>query len=208
MAELRSAGRGLRATAAAAICRVQSTAARRSSPPVCVGIDASELWPARPAAVAATMTAVLSGHGRQPPAAGAAAAAAVPLLPLLLALLAASAVACPLRSCECKWRDGKETALCANASLHGVPGTLDAGTQVLQLGGNPLRVLTADVFSERGLVNLQRTAPLQLPHRPHRPARLLRPHQPGETRPEPQRAAPGALRHAATRARAARAADQ
>ncbi|XP_037087766.1 leucine-rich repeat-containing protein 26-like [Pollicipes pollicipes] len=57
---------------------------------------------------------------------------------------------------QCKWRDGKEAALCVNASLVEVPSGLDAGTQVLRLDGNRLQVLTADTFSRRGLLHLQR----------------------------------------------------
>ena len=33
--------------------------------------------------------------------------------------------------CECKWKKGKETVECVNASLTAVPAGLDADTQVI-----------------------------------------------------------------------------
>lgn len=62
---------------------------------------------------------------------------------------------CP-RLCECKWKSGKESVLCLNANLSGVPAELDAGTQVLDLTGNELSTLTNDAFSRANLLNLQR----------------------------------------------------
>ena len=55
------------------------------------------------------------------------------------ALLTASSIAavdCP-EACKCKWKGGKETVECVNASLVAVP-SMDADTQVLHLGSNNL----------------------------------------------------------------------
>lgn len=73
----------------------------------------------------------------------------------LLALAAAASADCP-RSCECKWRSGKESALCARAGLAAVPPRLDPTTQLLDLSENRLPALRDDVFSNAGLLNLQR----------------------------------------------------
>ena len=47
-----------------------------------------------------------------------------------------AAVECP-EACSCKWKGGKETVECVNASLVAVP-SMDADTQVLHLGSNNL----------------------------------------------------------------------
>ncbi|KAF4528005.1 hypothetical protein B566_EDAN002188 [Ephemera danica] len=62
---------------------------------------------------------------------------------------------CP-RACECKWRSGKEAALCIGANLTSVPQHLDAGTQVLDFTGNHLTEIGKDTFSNAGLTNLQK----------------------------------------------------
>ena len=57
----------------------------------------------------------------------------------VLAVLAAStvlAVECP-EACSCKWKGGKETVECVNASLVAIP-SMGEDTQVLHLGGNRL----------------------------------------------------------------------
>jgi len=58
--------------------------------------------------------------------------------------------------CECIWRSGKQTALCANQSLINIPSGFSSSTQVLILNNNNFQVLPAKVFQERGLNNLQK----------------------------------------------------
>ncbi|XP_041988258.1 uncharacterized protein LOC121739769 [Aricia agestis] len=74
---------------------------------------------------------------------------------LALALAAAVSAECP-RHCECKWRSGKESALCARAGLTAVPPRLDPTTQLLDLTENRLGSLKDDAFASAGLLNLQR----------------------------------------------------
>ncbi|XP_013136802.1 PREDICTED: uncharacterized protein LOC106101958 [Papilio polytes] len=76
---------------------------------------------------------------------------------VLLMLVSAAAISaeCP-RHCECKWRSGKESALCARAGLTSVPPRLDPTTQLLDLSENRLPTLRDDAFASAGLLNLQR----------------------------------------------------
>ncbi|KPJ11128.1 Leucine-rich repeat-containing protein 24 [Papilio machaon] len=76
---------------------------------------------------------------------------------VLLMLVSAAAISaeCP-RHCECKWRSGKESALCARAGLTAVPPRLDPTTQLLDLSENRLPTLRDDAFASAGLLNLQR----------------------------------------------------
>ncbi|KAG6455028.1 uncharacterized protein LOC115446672 [Manduca sexta] len=74
---------------------------------------------------------------------------------LMLSLAAAASADCP-RHCECKWRSGKESALCARAGLTSVPPRLDPTTQLLDLSENRLPALRDDAFAAAGLLNLQR----------------------------------------------------
>ncbi|CAH2076475.1 unnamed protein product, partial [Iphiclides podalirius] len=76
---------------------------------------------------------------------------------VLLMLLSAAAISaeCP-RHCECKWRSGKESALCARAGLTAVPPRLDPTTQLLDLSENRLPNIRDDAFAAAGLLNLQR----------------------------------------------------
>ena len=65
---------------------------------------------------------------------------------------------CP-DACTCKWKGGKPTVECVNASLRAVPRSLDGDTQVLDLSDNPGLgpVLGAGMFADRaGLPNLQK----------------------------------------------------
>ncbi|XP_034242956.1 amphoterin-induced protein 2 [Thrips palmi] len=64
-------------------------------------------------------------------------------------------LACP-SSCECKWKNGKQTALCVNKDLRDVPQAVDPGTQVLDLSSNAIRALSRERFQSLDLVNLQR----------------------------------------------------
>lgn len=95
-------------------------------------------------------------------------AASFALLPTLVAVLlvtctllsqtpciAAAHTDCP-RLCECKWKSGKESVLCLNANLTGLPPWLDAGTQVLDLTGNEVATIHSDAFSRANLLNLQK----------------------------------------------------
>ncbi len=64
--------------------------------------------------------------------------------------------ACP-KSCTCKWKGGKPTVECVNASLASVPTGLDGDTQVLDLSLNYLPRLESGLFADRaGLPNLQK----------------------------------------------------
>lgn len=62
---------------------------------------------------------------------------------------------CP-RLCECKWKSGKESVICANANLSSVPLHLDSGTQLLDLTFNNIVTVKHDEFSNAGLLNLQK----------------------------------------------------
>lgn len=62
---------------------------------------------------------------------------------------------CP-KSCNCRWKSGKQTVECRSARLRIVPTDLDPGTQVLDLSNNELHALPAEVFRRAGLVNLQK----------------------------------------------------
>lgn len=58
--------------------------------------------------------------------------------------------------CSCIWKSGKQTATCDRRGLVAVPLGLVGTTQVVDLSGNSLHTLPANVFLERGLTNLQR----------------------------------------------------
>ncbi len=62
---------------------------------------------------------------------------------------------CPYR-CVCKWKGGKETVECVNASLSALPPSLDRHTQVLDLSWNFLPHLPTEIFRKRQLPNLQK----------------------------------------------------
>lgn len=62
---------------------------------------------------------------------------------------------CPAQ-CECKWRSGKESAICADANMTAVPRHLDYGTQLLDMSGNQLYRLGKDAFADADLLNLQK----------------------------------------------------
>ncbi|XP_043215751.1 leucine-rich repeat-containing protein 24-like [Amphibalanus amphitrite] len=81
--------------------------------------------------------------------------AAVPVLLLLLMPAVQGEGKCP-EGCQCIWKYGRQAVECQNAQLQAVPDGLDVGTQVLDLSGNELRELPAEVFRRAGLVNLQR----------------------------------------------------
>lgn len=58
--------------------------------------------------------------------------------------------------CHCKWTSGKKSALCPDAGLTSLPASLDPDMQVLDLSGNKIPALQAEIFKRAGLVNLQR----------------------------------------------------
>ncbi|XP_014488746.1 PREDICTED: leucine-rich repeat-containing protein 24-like [Dinoponera quadriceps] len=58
--------------------------------------------------------------------------------------------------CRCKWTSGKKSALCPDAGLTSLPASLDPDMQVLDLSGNKIPALQAEIFKRAGLVNLQR----------------------------------------------------
>ncbi|KAB0796743.1 hypothetical protein PPYR_10804 [Photinus pyralis] len=62
---------------------------------------------------------------------------------------------CP-STCECKWKSGKESAICTNANLSSVPLHLHPNTQLLNLTSNNLITIKHDEFSKAGLLNLQK----------------------------------------------------
>lgn len=62
---------------------------------------------------------------------------------------------CP-HLCECKWKSGKESVVCLNANLSGIPAKLDAGTQILDLTRNDIGTVANDAFDRANLLNLQK----------------------------------------------------
>ena len=58
--------------------------------------------------------------------------------------------------CVCKWKGGKETVECVNASLtHDIPA-FHPDTQVLDLGSNNFPLIKRDVFQQLNMPNLQK----------------------------------------------------
>lgn len=80
-------------------------------------------------------------------------AALVVLLTLLVGGVARAA--CP-HACVCKWKGGKQTVECVNKGLNTIPPGIDHGTQVLDITGNSLVILSHEKFKVMGLTNLQR----------------------------------------------------
>ncbi|XP_014211337.1 uncharacterized protein LOC106641429 [Copidosoma floridanum] len=58
--------------------------------------------------------------------------------------------------CRCKWTSGKKSALCPDAGLTSLPASLDPDMQVLDLSGNQIPALQAEIFKHAALLNLQR----------------------------------------------------
>ncbi|XP_022171378.1 uncharacterized protein LOC111034436 [Myzus persicae] len=79
----------------------------------------------------------------------------VVLLMLSACVVCGARADCPA-ACECKWRSGKESAICASANMTAVPRHLDYGTQLLDLTNNPLYRLGKDAFADADLLNLQK----------------------------------------------------
>lgn len=89
------------------------------------------------------------------PAPSASTAVAGGLITVLVVLCSGALADCPA-ACECKWRSGKESAICAAANMTAVPRQLDYGTQLLDLNDNPLYRLGRDAFADADLLNLQK----------------------------------------------------
>lgn len=62
---------------------------------------------------------------------------------------------CP-NVCSCKWKYGKQTVECIDRALITIPESINAETQVLDLSGNNLQILSRETFTRAGLLNLQR----------------------------------------------------
>lgn len=73
----------------------------------------------------------------------------------MLVGMMATVMGCP-SGCTCKWKGGKQTVECVNKSLSVIPAGMDAGTQVLDMSGNPLDELSRSWFMAAGLSNLQK----------------------------------------------------
>ncbi|KAL5245075.1 hypothetical protein ACI65C_012485 [Semiaphis heraclei] len=97
-----------------------------------------------PSSPAPTSTAAMAGGGL-----------IVVLLMLWACVVCGARADCPA-ACECKWRSGKESAICASANMTAVPRHLDYGTQLLDLNDNPLYRLGKDAFADADLLNLQK----------------------------------------------------
>ena len=75
---------------------------------------------------------------------------------LVLVIVGGLALAdCP-EVCTCKWKGGKQTVECINASLSSTIPNIEAGTQVLDLGINYFPALRTDTFRRNNLTNLQK----------------------------------------------------
>ena len=61
---------------------------------------------------------------------------------------------CP-QNCICKWKGGKESVECINATFSKIP-PLETTTQVLDLSFNNLLRINENVFRDRNLYNLQK----------------------------------------------------
>jgi hypothetical protein len=61
-------------------------------------------------------------------------------LALLVLFVSKVTLLCP-DVCTCKWKGGKQTVECVNASLSAIPALSDANTQVLDISRNYIPVL-------------------------------------------------------------------
>ncbi|XP_066945445.1 leucine-rich repeat-containing protein 24-like [Macrobrachium rosenbergii] len=77
------------------------------------------------------------------------------VIALTLAMADGALGACP-HACVCKWKGGKQTVECVNKGLTTIPAGIDHGTQVLDMKGNSLVILSHEKFKMMGLTNLQR----------------------------------------------------
>lgn len=72
-----------------------------------------------------------------------------------LTVAAARADSCS-EICVCKWKNGKQSVECREKSLITLPSGLEGTTQVLDMSGNNLQILSKGAFDRVGLLNLQR----------------------------------------------------
>lgn len=79
------------------------------------------------------------------------------ILELLVILVAVPQIPgdCSLQ-CDCKWKSGKDSAICSNRNFTKIPNNLGEGTQILDLTGNPVTTIVKDAFNSAGLLNLQK----------------------------------------------------
>ena len=70
-------------------------------------------------------------------------------------LILSGAADCP-EECVCMWKNGKETTECINRDKDAIPSGIEPSTQVLDLRGNNIRVLSNDIFVQMSITNLQR----------------------------------------------------
>ena len=62
-----------------------------------------------------------------------------------LTILAYTLSGCP-DDCVCMWKNGKETTECINRDRNSIPRGIEPSTQVLDLRGNNLRILSNKVL--------------------------------------------------------------
>ncbi|KAG5679175.1 hypothetical protein PVAND_008765 [Polypedilum vanderplanki] len=58
--------------------------------------------------------------------------------------------------CTCKWKGGKQTVECLDRQLINIPENIDPSTQVLDMSGSNLQILTGETFKRAELLNLQK----------------------------------------------------
>ncbi|KAF6207537.1 hypothetical protein GE061_015984 [Apolygus lucorum] len=78
------------------------------------------------------------------------------ILELLMILVAVPQIPGDCQQCECKWKSGKDSAICSNRNLTRIPAQLGEGTQILDFTGNPVSSIAKDAFNVAGLLNLQK----------------------------------------------------
>ncbi|XP_053662577.1 amphoterin-induced protein 2-like [Anopheles marshallii] len=78
---------------------------------------------------------------------------------LLLAIVGRSTVSgepnCP-SACQCKWKGGKQAVECLSGNLFTIPENIDHSTQVLDVSGNNLQIISNETFVRSNLLNLQK----------------------------------------------------
>ncbi|XP_058056872.1 leucine-rich repeat-containing protein 24 [Anopheles bellator] len=62
---------------------------------------------------------------------------------------------CP-SACQCKWKGGKQAVECLNVNLFSIPENIDHSTQVLDVSGNNLQIISNETFVRSNLLNLQK----------------------------------------------------
>ena len=62
---------------------------------------------------------------------------------------------CP-EYCKCLWRSSKITVDCGELNFRYLPDNIDSSTQVINMTGSDLPLISGNVFSSYGLTNLQK----------------------------------------------------